>query len=128
MSENLIISLDLGSNRDLRDVEDASANLRSELRRLTGVESVEPLPVGEAPAGARAVDAVSVGSLLMTLSASGGVITSLIVLLKEWLGRGEKRRLVLQVGNDKLEISGPPSREHDVLLQTFLGKLKSSRE
>ena len=128
MSENLIISLDLGSNRDLRDVEDASANLRSELRRLNGVESVQPLPVGEAPAGARAVDAVSVGSLLMTLSASGGVITSLIVLLKEWLGRGEKRRLVLQVGNDKLEISGPLSREHDVLLRTFLRKLKSTRE
>jgi hypothetical protein len=127
MSENLIISLGLGSNRDLRHVEEASANLRSELRRINGVESVEPLPSGEAPAGARAVDAVSVSSLLVTLSASGGVLTSLIVLLKEWLGRSEKRGLVLQIGKDRLEISGPPSREQNILIETFLKKLRNGR-
>jgi hypothetical protein len=128
MSENLIISLGLGSNRDPRDVEEASSDLRNELRRLNGVESVEPLPIGDAPAGARAVDTVSVGSLLMTLSASGGVLTSLIVLLKEWLGRNEKRSLLIQIGDNKLEISGPPSEEENVLIETFLRKLRDSRD
>lgn len=120
MSTEFIVHLELGRDRDLRDMEEASANLRSELRRLNGVESVEPLPIGKAPAGSRAVDAVSVGSILMTLAASGGVISSLIGVLREWAGRGEKRKVFFQFGEEKLELAGLSAKDEKQLVEMFL--------
>lgn len=126
MSAKLVIHLNVGPERDSRDLERASANLRAELRRVNGVESVEPLPAGDAPSGSRAVDTQSIGSILMTLAASGGVLNSLIGVLREWLGRGQKRSVTFQIGPDKLELTGYPIEEQKQLVEIFLNKLKDN--
>jgi hypothetical protein len=128
MSTEFIVHLEIDPDRDLRDLEQASANLRSELSRLDGIASVEPLPIGEAPAGSRAADAVSVGSILMTLAASGGVISSLIGVLREWAGRDEKRKVVLQIGEDKIELAGVRAQDEKQLVETFLSSLRTRKD
>jgi len=126
MKVDLIIDLNLGPDQDLRELERASVNLRSELRRLEGVEAVQPLSLGKAPVGSKVADPVSAGSILMTLAASGGVLTSLIGVLKDWLGRREGRKVSLQIGQDKLEITGFPTEAQKELIETFLRKHKAA--
>lgn len=122
MNIELVVHLDLGPDRDLRELERASVNLRNELRRLDGVESVQPVLLGNAPVGSKVADPISAGSILMTLAASGGVLTSLTGILKEWLGRSEQRKVSLQIGQDKLEITGLPTEAQKELIGTFLRK------
>jgi hypothetical protein len=126
MKVDLIIHLDVGTDQDLRGLERASVTLRSELRRLDGVESVRPLSLGKAPVGSKVADPLSAGSILMTLAASGGVLTSLIGVLKDWLGRREGRKVSLQIGQDKLEITGLPTEAEKELIEAFFRKHKAA--
>jgi hypothetical protein len=126
MKVDLIIHLDVGTDQDLRGLERASVNLRSELGRLDGVESVQPLSLGKAPVGSKVADPLSAGSILMTLAASGGVLTSLIGVLKDWLGRREGRKISLQIGQDKLEITGLPTEAEKELIEAFFRKHKAA--
>lgn len=120
MSTEFIVHFELGPDQDPHKLEEASANLRSELRKLNGVESAEPLPIGKAPVRSKAVDPVSVGSILMTLAASGGVISSLIGVLREWAGRGEKRKVFYQYGDEKLELTGLSAKDEKQFVEKFL--------
>src|ERR1700724_4621504 len=106
MKAELIIHLDVGPDRDLHELEEHNANLRSELGRLDEVESVQSLPLGEAAAGSKVGDPLSAGAILMTLLASNGVIVSLVNLLAAWLGREAHRSLTIQVGESKFEMKG----------------------
>ncbi len=115
MKADLIIHLDIGPDKDLRELERHNVNLRSDLGRLEEVESVQPLPVGTAPTGSKVADPVSAGAILMTLLASKGVIVSLLDLLAVWLGREDHRSLTIQVGQSKFEMKGGSSNERKEL-------------
>jgi hypothetical protein len=108
MKVDLIIRPDVGPDRDLRELERQSTNLRSELSRLSEVESVQPLPLGETAVGSKVADPVSAGAILMTLLDSKGVIVSLLALLAVWLGREDRRSLTIQVGQSKFEMREAP--------------------
>jgi hypothetical protein len=63
--------------------------LRAELAELD-VDSVT-LAGGVAPDCSKSADAVTIGALVVALSASGGVFTALIQMLRDWLGRQADR-------------------------------------
>jgi hypothetical protein len=85
--------------------------------------NVADYPVtADAPAGAKAGDPVSVASLVVALAASGGALTTLIGALHAWLQRGSAQHVVIEIGGDRLEISGATSAERRGLSAAWLAR------
>jgi hypothetical protein len=80
-----------------------------------------PIAAG-APADAKGADPVSVGSLVVALAASGGALTTLIGALQAWLQRSSARQVVIEIGGDRLEITGATSEERRRLSAVWLAR------
>lgn len=113
---NLLLELRLDPDSATEDELDRLLRrLRSELADLD-VDVLRPGGDGTAPTGAKGTDPVTLGALVIALSASGGVFTSVIDTIKDWLTRNAARHQV------KITIAGdlsmrscaatPPADQH----------------
>jgi hypothetical protein len=93
----LLVTIHIDREIDSEELANATQQLRKELLE-TNVESVKLVRSAEAPDGARVADPVTIGALLIALSASGGVFTQLIGVLHDWLVQDEKRSVTLLWG------------------------------
>jgi hypothetical protein len=117
----LLVVLQPDADADADDVERMGRQLRNELRSLDAVDQVAPVAAGEAPEGSKGVDAASVTELLVTLSASGGVIATVVATVKDWLGRRSGgHKVSLTIDGDTLELDGATADERAQLIETFV--------
>lgn len=94
--------------------------LRGELSRLD-VESVAPVTAGPPPEGAKGPDPVTIGALIVALSASGGALTTLIGTLRDWLGRQSRRhRISVTIDGDTIELDGATAAQQRELLDAYI--------
>lgn len=94
--------------------------LRSEIAELN-VELVHPGFSGTAPDGAKGTDAVTLGAIVVALSASGGVLTALIETLRDWLGRTSARhRVSLTIDGDTIELERASADERRDLVDAYI--------
>jgi membrane-associated two-gene conflict system component 1 (EACC1) len=94
--------------------------LRAELAELD-VESVELGAGGAVPAGAKAADPVTLGAIVVALSASGGVFTTVIETLRDWLGRSSRRhRIAVTIAGDTIELERATAEQQRELLEAFV--------
>ncbi len=93
-----------GRDADPPELERLTDSLRRELRALD-VESVDLVSAEAVPAYAKAGDPVTWGQLLVVLAASGGLLTTLVGALQAWLTNPERRRVLLEIDGDKLELT-----------------------
>lgn len=115
----LAVEIDAGPDADERDIEELSRSLSNELLELD-IDRVAPA-VTAAPEGTKAGDAVTWQTLLVTLSASGGVLTGIIAAVSEWLRRRQGPvTVVLKIGNDSLTLPAPTEEERRILTETFV--------
>jgi hypothetical protein len=108
---------------------DADAQDQDELRAEVAEQEFTVVPDPAAPAapgGAKAADPVTVGSLVIALAASGGVLTSLVGLLQAWLLRSSARTLVVEIDGDRLELTGATSQERRRLTDAWLSRHEPS--
>ncbi|GLW34984.1 effector-associated constant component EACC1 [Actinoplanes regularis] len=93
--------------------------LRRELSELE-VGSVVPASGGPAPDGAKGSDAVTLGAMVVALSASGGVFTVLINTLSDWLERQSRRhRILVTIDGDTIELERASASERQALLDAY---------
>jgi hypothetical protein len=127
--------LDRGSDSALRDlvlvvesepyVEPDEADrslrqLRAELKELD-VESVTPLTSDNGPLGAKGVDSFSLGALLITLSATGGIFTILIEAVQDWLARhAAARRISVTIDGDTIVLERGSAEERSALIDAYI--------
>jgi hypothetical protein len=113
---------------DAERLDQLTRLLAEELRQLD-VQDVSRT-TGPAPAGTRALDAVTLNTLVVTLNTlavtllgSGG-LTALVTAARAWLGRGQQspRSVRLEVDGDVLELSGASDAEQDRLVSLFLSR------
>jgi|ERR1051325_94465 hypothetical protein len=90
------------------ELEQLTHQLHEDLSELD-VEKVDLIRKADAPAGTKAGDIITWGSLLVTLAT--GLLPSVINNLQSWLGRHEGHSITVEVGGDKLTISGETSDE-----------------
>jgi hypothetical protein len=114
---SLQLDLDLGADAGAEELDEAARELARELRELD-VESVERLTAGEPPPGARAAEAVAIGSLMVTLGRAA--LGTLAGVLQSWLARRSGRTVKLTLGADSIEISGGSAGYQRQLIETFL--------
>ncbi|MEX3104292.1 MULTISPECIES: hypothetical protein [unclassified Streptomyces] len=94
--------------------------LRTELAALD-VESARFTPGAAPPEGAKGSDAVTLGAIVVALSASGGVFTSLIGAVQDWLGRSSARhRISVTVDGDTIELESATDAERRALVEAFV--------
>ncbi|WP_182872952.1 effector-associated constant component EACC1 [Microbispora sp. H10670] len=117
----LKVSLDAGSEADEIEIERLSRNLRGELLDLD-VDDVRHLP-DSAPANAKAGDGAIWTTLLVTLSASGGVITTIIAAINGWLSRRQEPVTVtVQFGDNSITLPNATDEERRLLLDAFIAQ------
>jgi hypothetical protein len=100
--------------------ERLTRQVRAEIAELD-IESVSTLAAETAPAGAKGADPVTLGALVVALSASGGVLTALVETLRDWLGRHAGRhRISVTIGGDTIELDRATSAQQRQLVEAYL--------
>jgi hypothetical protein len=115
----LMLEPDAGLETDMERLAEMTRQLRSELLELD-VEDVGLVHTGEIPEGAKAGDPTVWGELFVTLSASGGILVTLVNLIQNWLTRHERCVVTVEIGGDRLEVQGRPSEVHQRLIDAWL--------
>src|SRR3990172_6018437 len=104
----LRLSINAGADTDAEEKEKISRQLRKELIGH-GLDAVTLDNTDKAPSTAKGVP-FDWGTLLMTLVASGGVITTLLNALQSWISLHSQRSVTIEIDGKKLEIKGALSQ------------------
>jgi ornithine cyclodeaminase/alanine dehydrogenase-like protein (mu-crystallin family) len=126
----LQVTIEQPDVRDQEELEALALQLREELLEAA-VERVDPARAGEAPPGTRAVDALAVGGLIVTITKAAGPLLSVVKALQSWLSRNQDRNIhiVLQGGRDgeraELDAKGLTAAEQRLLVDAFLKRMQS---
>jgi hypothetical protein len=111
------VSIVADQDADVEELARLSRQLRDELLELD-LDRVD-YAAGQAPDGAKSGTAMSVGTLILTLSDSA-VLAAAVGVLRAWVRRGSGRAVTVQVGKDKLEITGKLDEREADLISKFL--------
>jgi hypothetical protein len=124
---NIQLTIDCSTPEcDLEELATRTEQLREELIEAE-VEVVTAGPGPAVPQGARAVDPIAIGTLLVTLAASRGVLVTLLQTLQTWIQRHDKNSITVEgKGGMKIRITGRMSVTKDRLIEAWISRqLKS---
>jgi hypothetical protein len=117
---DLVLIVEPEPDVDPDEVDRSVRQLRAELENLD-VESVAPVTPENAPPGAKGVDPYSVCALLITLTATGGVVTTLIEVARDWLARhAAARRISVTIDGDTVVVEKASVQERGALIEAYL--------
>ncbi|HEU0288138.1 MAG TPA: hypothetical protein VFR22_13905, partial [Nocardioidaceae bacterium] len=76
---------------------------------------------GAVPEGAKGADPYSIGALLVTLSAAGGVFSLLIETARDWLGRqAAADKISVTIDGDTLVLEKTSKKERGALIEAYI--------
>ncbi len=94
--------------------------LRTELENVD-VDDVEPLGPEDVPEGAKGADPYSLGALVVTLSAAGGIFSLLIETARDWLGRqAAADKVSVTIDGDTLVLEKSTKEERGALIEAYV--------
>jgi hypothetical protein len=97
--------------------------LRAEILECGVQDAV--FPVAAPPPGTRVVDVATIGEIVVTVASSGQALVALARALADWLARGRGRRVVLELGGDRLELDSASAQQQERLVEAFLARRRS---
>lgn len=120
----IAIRLDVGmpQDADVAELDDATLNLRRELLQLD-VDRVDRATGGPPPPGARSAEVAVVGTLLV--SAGQELVSAVIHTALDFVRRGFNRRVTIEIGGERLELTGASSDQQQRLVDAFLERHSS---
>lgn len=119
---NLLVVLTPDDDSDQEEFDRLFRRLRTELTELD-VDSIEPVVAESAPRGAKSADPVTIGAVVVALSATGGVFTTLVDTLRDWLNRNTGRhRIALTIDGDTIEIDSATAAEQRALIDAYIDR------
>lgn len=113
----LEIRLDAAES-DPEELAQLTAKLRRELLQLE-VDAVDHPVGGKPPPGAKAVDMILVGTLLVSLGRSADKLGSVVRAIQGWVGM-RARTVKLELDGDPIEITGVSSRDQQRLIDLWI--------
>jgi len=116
------VRLDVAPDPELEPeaAERVVRRLRAELDALD-VESVRFAPGAAPPDGAKGADAVTLGAIIVALSAPGGVFTSLVGAVQDWLNRSaDRHRVSVTIDGDTIVLEAATDAERRALVEAFV--------
>jgi hypothetical protein len=115
----LWLAVDGGDDTDARELADLTTQLRRRLLELD-VERVELVRSEDIPPGAKPVEAIAIGALLVT--AAPAAFKSVAALVDSWLRNRPVRSAKVTIEGDSIELAKVSRAEQQQLLQSFLEK------
>ena len=117
------------SGADAERLDTLTGYLRRELVELD-VGNVTALRAGPPPPGARAIDALAIGGLVVTLTKSAQGVRNVVGAIRGWLaqGGGSKRTVRLELDGDVLELSEVTEKEQTRLIELFVTRHAGSAD
>jgi hypothetical protein len=121
-ASTLYLQVDPKNEMDREALDQLVRHLRRDISEL-GVESVELVREGSVPAGAKGVEALTLGSLAVVLLPT--MLPRLIEFLQNWIMRGSNRsvKLKLQVQGNSVEVEYSPGVTSSSDIDQLVGKL-----
>jgi hypothetical protein len=113
---------------DPQRLDEVTGMLRRELLDLD-VEDVRRSTAGPAPDGSRALDAATVGALVVTLGQTATGLAPGVAAVRAWLSRGGgvRRTVKIEIDGDTLELSEVSAAQQDRLVDLFVGRHGGTR-
>ena|SRR2546429_2792057 len=106
---------------EAEELDRLTANLRRELLQLD-IDDVTRLREGPPPPGARAVELVALGSLIVAVGKAAGALAGVVRAVQGWLGRKPDRKVRLEIDGDVLELSGATADQQQRLVDEWLAR------
>jgi hypothetical protein len=116
----LLVEISSEIEGNAEDLEMRVVHLRDELRMLD-VDDVERAYSGIPPAGAKAAEAYSLYSLIVSLSDSVA-IASVITLLQSWISRNKGISATIQIGGDKVTVKDMSAAQIAKIVESLKSK------
>lgn len=116
---DLELSIDAGPGADEDELERLARSLRAELLELD-VNAVQPAATGPAPEGARAIEALMVGALVIRLARDSESLAALVRTVRGWLGGDADRRVRIELDGDVLELTGSSDEERQRIVDAWI--------
>lgn len=101
------------------------AMLAEELAELD-VDRVDNVAIGDAPTGAKGVDLMAVGALVVKLAASGKVLARLVDAVRDWLSRNDAGHVRMEIDGDVLEVTGASPAERTAMIAAWVQRHSES--
>ena len=121
MTADLLVVLDAGADSDAEELADLTRRLRTELLDLD-IDSVEHAAGSAAPVGAKGVELLSIGGLVVQFVRGADVLRSVVSTTAAWLRRQEARSVKLTLDGDTLEVTGLSSEEQRGLIEVWVAR------
>ena len=118
-----VIQLQVMPGSDAPDEDEALAAstlaLGTELGELD-VDEVVPVTAGEAPAGAKGIELLALGGLLVRLGRSSQALRQVVDAIRDGVGRTGDRSVRMTVDGDVLEVTGASGSEVKQLIDAWV--------
>jgi hypothetical protein len=111
--------LDAGPGHDAEELAELTQRLRDELLELD-VDAVEPATDGAAPDGAKGLELLAIGGLIVRFAMKATVLRTVVDTTVAWLGRQQARSVKLTLDGDTLELTGASSDEQQRLIELWV--------
>jgi hypothetical protein len=118
-----LITLHAPVDADERERSELGRSLRKEVSRSSDAQAIHSGETLSSP-GTKGVS-FDLHTLVVTLAASGGVLSSLVSLLQRWLTRREAASVTLEIKGDKLLITGASPESERLLVNQWLSRHNS---
>ncbi|MDX6719059.1 MAG: hypothetical protein QOJ63_1313 [Solirubrobacteraceae bacterium] len=115
----MAVAVDPGADRDTDTLARLSQQLRLELADLD-VDTVRFAAGGAAPEGAKSVELLDVGGLVVVLGLRRHVLRAVVDTVAAWLARQQARSVKLTLDGDELEVTGLSSTEQKQLMARWV--------
>ena len=115
----LELQLELAAEGDPGEVAEMTARLRRELIQLD-VQAVDQREAAKLPTGAKAAEAMMLGTLVVTLARSAGTLASVVRATQAWLSRSKGRTVKVELAGDSIELTGVSSRDQQRLIESWI--------
>ena len=124
---DILLGLMPDSAADAEEKARLTTKLRAELGELH-LYTLDVRAQGDLPMNSKGSGTVATGAIVLALSAPGGVLTSLIGLVQDWLGRQPARhRVSLTIDGDTIEVEAT-AEERRQLIDAFVNRHSTAGE
>jgi hypothetical protein len=100
-------------------IAESALALGQELAELD-VDEVQPVAAGEAPEGAKGIELLALGGLLIKLAQSAQVLRQVVDAVRDWVGRTGARSVKLTLDGDVLEVTGASGADMKKLIDAWV--------
>ncbi len=112
---------------DEEELENLTHQLQQELNELN-VEKVDLVRKKEddtSLSNTKSGEVISWGSLLVTLAASGGILSSVINVIQSWISNHKDHSITLEIKGDKITVNGISKKDETKLIDRWLNRHNS---